>query len=128
MYRLPPMPWPAAGPPPHVARSRVMLSPLRSPALLPLLYARVLLTAHTLRDRQSACGLAGGWTGDVYRPDLPGESDDVRGGPNELDRGRLVQPALDGGEGAVRVDPDQRACVRPRRVTRVDAVPDALRQ
>src|ERR1700730_1393138 len=38
------------------------------------------------------------WYG--YSPDLPGEGDDVRGGPDELERGRPVQTVRDDSEGA----------------------------
>ena len=51
----------------------------------------------------------------VDLPDLPGEGDDVRGVADDLERGRPVQPVDDGGEGAVPVDPDERAGVRLRR-------------
>src|SRR5439155_13511620 len=54
----------------------------------------------------------------VDLPDLSGEGDDVRGAPDELERGRLVQTVYDEGEGAVRVDLDERAGVVQRRSSR----------
>src|SRR5205823_10177087 len=55
----------------------------------------------------------------VDLPDLSGEGDEVRGVPDELERGRPVQAAHDDGECAVLVDLDERAGVR-HRITRVD--------
>ena len=52
--------------------------------------------------------------GSLDLPDLPGEGDDVRGVPDELERGRPVQTVRDDGEGAVPVDLDERAGVRQR--------------
>src|SRR5260370_1847544 len=54
----------------------------------------------------------------VDLPDLSGEGDDVRGVPDELERGRPVQAVHDDGECAVCVDPDERAGVRQRRSSR----------
>ena len=64
----------------------------------------------------------------VDLPDLAGERDDVGGVLDDLDRGRLVQPADDGREGAVPVDPHERAGVQQRRSPLERAVPDALRE
>ena len=47
-------------------------------------------------------------------PDLAGERDYVGGVLDDLDRGRPVQAADDGREGAVPVDPQERAGVRLR--------------
>ena len=55
----------------------------------------------------------------VDLPDLSGEGDEVRGVPDELERGRPVQTVHDDGEGAVPVDLDERAGVR-HRITRVN--------
>src|SRR5947207_7592942 len=54
----------------------------------------------------------------VDLPDLSGEGDEVRGVPDELERGRPIQTVRDDGEGAVHIDLDERACVR-QRTTRV---------
>src|SRR6266436_850801 len=54
----------------------------------------------------------------VDLPDLSGEGDEVRGVPDELERGRLVQTVHDEGEGAVPVDLDERAGVVLRRSSR----------
>jgi hypothetical protein len=51
-------------------------------------------------------------------PDLSGEGDEVRGVPDELERGWPIQAVHDDGEGAVPIDFDQRAGVRQRRRTR----------
>src|SRR6516164_4725776 len=61
-------------------------------------------------------------------PDLPGQGDDVRGLPDELERRRPVQSVNDDGEGAVVVGLDQRAGVRLRGRPREGIVPDALRE
>src|SRR5215207_4499020 len=47
-------------------------------------------------------------------PDLPAKGDDVGRLPDELERGRLVQPLGDDGEGAVPSDLHQGAGVRQR--------------
>src|SRR5438552_13850693 len=54
----------------------------------------------------------------VDLPNLSGEVDDIRGVPDELERGRPVQRFRDDGEGAVPVDLDERAGVRQCRRTR----------
>src|SRR2546426_12635188 len=54
----------------------------------------------------------------VDLPDLSGEGNDVRGVPDELERGRLVQGMKDVGEGAVPVDLDECAGVRQCRSSR----------
>src|SRR5512133_3786940 len=50
----------------------------------------------------------------VDLPHLSGEGDEVRGVPDELERGRPVQAVHDVGECAVPVDLDERAGVRHR--------------
>ena len=55
----------------------------------------------------------------VDLPDLSGEGDDVRGIPDELERGRPIQTVCDDGECAVPVDLDELAGVR-HRITRVN--------
>ena len=55
----------------------------------------------------------------VDLPHLSGEGDEVRGVPDELERGRPVQTVHDDGECAVPVDLDERAGVR-HRITRVN--------
>jgi len=62
----------------------------------------------------------------VDLPDLPAEGDNVRGGPDELQRGRPVETVGDDGEGAVPVDLHQGAGIRQRGRTRRAAGPNAL--
>ena len=57
----------------------------------------------------------------VDLPNLSGEVDDIRGVPDELERGRPVQRFRDDGEAAVPVDLDERAGIRQRRRTRIAA-------
>jgi hypothetical protein len=64
----------------------------------------------------------------VDLPNLSGEVDDIRGVPDELERGRPVQRFRDDGEGTVSVDLDERAGVRQCRRTRIAARPVALRE
>src|SRR5215204_4820383 len=69
-----------------------------------------------LRSPGCSMRLAVGRTRDVVDlPDLPGEGDNVRGVPDELERGRQVQTIRDDGEGAVPVDLHECAGVRLRR-------------
>src|SRR4030095_14438506 len=65
----------------------------------------------------------------VDLPDLSGEGDEVRGVPDELERGRPIQAICDDGERTVPVDLDERAGVRECRRTRIAAHrEDALRE
>src|SRR5216683_4259221 len=65
----------------------------------------------------------------VDLPDLPGEGDDVRGGPDELERARQVQIIQDDSESTVPVDRHERAAVRLRgRTWRSAGNPRALRE
>ena len=61
-------------------------------------------------------------------PDLPGERDDVRGVPDELDRGRPVESVDDEVEAAVPVHLHEAAGVRRRRSTGRTATEAALRE
>ena len=72
-------------------------------------HARRLLNATCVRRTRDAVDL----------PDLSGEGDDVRGIPDELERGRPIQTVCDDGECAVPVDLDELAGVR-HRITRVN--------
>src|SRR5207244_5611615 len=54
----------------------------------------------------------------VDLPNLSGEVDDIRGVPDELERGRPVQRFRDDGDGAVLAAPAARAAIRPGRSTR----------
>ena len=54
----------------------------------------------------------------VDLPNLSGEGDEVRGVPDELERGRPIQAVRDDGEGTVPVDLDECAGVRQRRSSR----------
>jgi hypothetical protein len=75
--------------------------------------------ATVVRSPSCSTRHAVGRTRDVVDlPDLPGEGDDIRGIPDELERGRPVQTVHDDGEGAVRVDLHERAGVRYRPVMR----------
>jgi hypothetical protein len=81
--------------------------------MLPKLAVRMRLPHPFQRKRRCLARGAVGRILDAFDlPDLPAQRDDVRGLADELERGRLVQPVDEHGEGALPVDLHQGAGVR----------------